>query len=224
MKKPYIICHMMISLDGRIDCAMTEHLPGVDDYYQTLEALSVPTTVTGRVTAQLEMALPGTFQAKDPTPVGREAFSKKAGAHGYEIVVDTHGRLLWPDAGEAEKPLLILTSQQAPREYLADLDSRSISWIAVGEERIDLARAAEILATEFGVERMAIVGGSAINTAFLDAGLLDEVSILIGAGIDGRGGMPAVFDGRAMDHPVTLLHLTDVRKFDSGAVWLRYAV
>ena len=79
MKKPYIICHMMISLDGRIDCAMTEHLPGVDDYYQTLEALSVPTTVTGRVTAQLEMALPGTFQAKDPTPVGREAFSKKAG-------------------------------------------------------------------------------------------------------------------------------------------------
>ena len=40
MKKPYIICHMMISLDGRIDCAMTEHLPGVDDYYQTLEALS----------------------------------------------------------------------------------------------------------------------------------------------------------------------------------------
>lgn len=76
MKKPYIICHMMISLDGRIDCAMTEHLPGVDDYYQTLEALSVPTTVTGRVTAQLEMALPGTFQAKDPTPVGREAFSK----------------------------------------------------------------------------------------------------------------------------------------------------
>ena len=29
MKKPYIICHMMISLDGRIDCAMTEQLPGV---------------------------------------------------------------------------------------------------------------------------------------------------------------------------------------------------
>ena len=226
MKKPYIICHMMISLDGRIDCAMTEHLPGVDDYYQTLEALSGLENLASLSlrTAQLEMALPGTFQAKDPTPVGSEAFSKKAGAHGYEIVADTHGRLLWPDAGEAEKPLLILTSQQVPREYLADLDSRSISWIAVGEERIDLARAAEILAAEFGVERMAIVGGSAINTAFLDAGLLDEVSILIGAGIDGGGGMPAVFDGRGMDHPVTLLHLTDVRKFGSGAVWLRYAV
>lgn len=33
MKKPYIICHMMTSVDGRIDCAMTEHLPGVQEYY-----------------------------------------------------------------------------------------------------------------------------------------------------------------------------------------------
>ena len=48
MKKPYIVCHMMTSLDGRIDCAMTAQLPGVDDYYRTLEALNVPTTVSGR--------------------------------------------------------------------------------------------------------------------------------------------------------------------------------
>ena len=27
MNKPYIVCHMMTSVDGRIDCAMTEHLP-----------------------------------------------------------------------------------------------------------------------------------------------------------------------------------------------------
>ena len=29
MNKPYIICHMMTSVDGRIDCAMTEQLPPV---------------------------------------------------------------------------------------------------------------------------------------------------------------------------------------------------
>jgi len=29
MNKPYIVCHMMASVDGRIDCAMTEQLPGV---------------------------------------------------------------------------------------------------------------------------------------------------------------------------------------------------
>lgn len=51
MKKPYIICHMMTSVDGRIDCAMTSKLSGVSDYYTTLAQINVPTTVSGRVTA-----------------------------------------------------------------------------------------------------------------------------------------------------------------------------
>lgn len=53
--------------------------------------------------------------------------------------------------------------------------------------------------------------------------ILDEVSILIGAGIDGRGGMAAVFDGLPMERPVIPLKLTDVQQFSSGAVWLRCA-
>ncbi len=224
MKKPHIICHMMTSVDGRIDCAMTSLLPGVDDYYATLNALNVPTTVSGRVTAELEMAEPGVFEAKDSTPYGKEGFSKAVDAAGYEVVVDTHGKLLWPDSAEMEKPYLIITSQQVPQEYLRYLDGQHISWIACGEKRIDLPRACEILAENFGVERMGIVGGPAINTAFLDAGLLDEISILIGAGVDGRKEMPSVFDGRAMDYPLTHLSLSDVQKFGSGAVWLRYTV
>ncbi len=224
MKKPYIICHMMTSVDGRIDCAMTSLLPGVDDYYATLNALDLPTTVSGRVTAELEMAEPGVFEAKDSTPYGKEGFSKAADAEGYEVVVDTHGKLLWPDAAGMDKPYLIITSQQVPQEYLRYLDGQHISWIACGENRIDLPRACEILAENFGVKRMGIVGGPAINTAFLDAGLLDEISILIGAGVDGRKEMPSVFDGRAMDYPLTHLSLSDVQKFGSGAVWLRYTV
>mgnify|MGYP002517181570 CR=1 FL=1 len=224
MKKPYIVCHMMTSVDGRIDCAMTSQLPGVDDYYATLNALDVPTTVSGRVTAELEMAEPGKFTAKDAAPYGKEGFSKAADAAGYEVVVDTHGKLLWPDAAGMEKPYLIITSQQVPREYLHYLDEKHISWIACGEKHTDLARACDILAREFGVQRMGIVGGPAINTAFLDAGLLDEISILIGAGVDGRRDMPSVFDGRGMEHPLTHLSLSDVKKFDSGAVWLRYTL
>ena len=224
MKKPTIICHMMTSIDGRIDCAMTSQLDGVEDYYETLNALNVPTTVSGRVTAELEMAEPGVFTAKDKTPYGKEGFFKAADAAGYEVVVDTHGKLLWPDAAGMDKPYLILTSQQVPQEYLRYLEERHISWVACGETKIDLARACAILAEEFGVERMGIVGGPAINTAFLDAGLLDEVSILMGPGIDGRKEMPSVFDGRSMEHPLTHLRLTSVQQFESGAVWLRYSL
>ena len=224
MKKPYIVCHMMTAVDGRIDCAMTEQLPGVQEYYDTLDALDAPTRVSGRVTAQLEMALPGTFESKTVSPLEEESFSCAAKAPGYEIVVDTRGTLLWNDAGDDARPLLVLCSEQVSHEYLAYLDARQISWIACGKEHVDLARACEILAEQFGVERMAVVGGGHINAAFLAAGLLDEVSILIGAGIDGRGGMAAVFDGLPMDRPVTPLRLTSVKPYDSGAVWLRYDV
>ena len=223
MNKPYIICHMMTSVDGRIDCAMTEHLPGVQEYYDTLDALNAPTRVSGRVTAQLEMACPGAFHAGTSTPLNKEAFSKTADAAGYEVVTDTHGTLLWDGAPEG-RPLLILTCQQVSREYLAYLDSQHISWIACGQEKIDLNRACEILAEEFGVKRMAVVGGGHINAGFLAAGLLDEVSILMGAGIDGRGGMQAVFDGLHADRDVTPLKLNSVKQYGSGAVWLRYAV
>ena len=101
------------------------------------------------------------------------------------------------------KPYLIVTSEKVSKEYLDYLDRQNISWIACVKEHVDLARATEILAEQFGVERMSIVGGPKINTAFLEAGLLDEISLLSGAGIDGRGGMPAVFDGLVMLHDVT---------------------
>lgn len=41
--------------------------------------------------------------------------------------------------------------------------------------------------------------------------ILDEASILIGAGINGRGGMAAIFDGLPMERPVTPLKLTNVQ-------------
>ncbi len=213
---------MMISLDGRIDCAMTSKLRGVDDYYTTLDAIDVPTTVSGRVTAELELAEPGFFEPKNNEIYGQEGFSKKAEAAGYEVIIDTKGKLLWNDAAGMSKPYLIVTSEQVTKEYLEYLDSRHISWIACGKTSVYLARASQILAENFNVERMGIVGGAKINTAYLEAGLLDEISILVGAGIDGRGGMPAVFDGLAMSHDVTDLKLIDVKKFDSDAVWLRY--
>ena len=165
MKKPYIICHMMAALDGRIDCGMTVKMEGVQEYYDTLNALDVPTTVSGKVTAQLEMAMPGEFVANNPEKLGMESFSKKTDAEGYSVVVDTKGTLLWEDNSSGGNPLVIVTSQQVTKEYLAYLDSRNISWITCGEDRIDLVRASDILAEKFGVSRMAIVGGGHINAA-----------------------------------------------------------
>ena len=78
--KPYIICHMMASVDGRIDCAMTEQIDSSDAYYEALESLDCPTTIEGRVTMQMHYALPEPFTAASKEPIGHTAFSKASGA------------------------------------------------------------------------------------------------------------------------------------------------
>lgn len=104
------------------------------------------------------------------------------------------------------------------------MTANNISWIATGKKYIDLSRAAETLCEQFGVKRLAVVGGGNINGAFLQAGLIDEVSLMVGGGIDGRRGMTAVFDGIDVpDYPVTLLDLKDVTRM-GNTVWMRYDI
>lgn len=215
----------MESVDGRIDCAMTEQIDPTDSYYDALDSLGCPTQLMGRVTMQMHYADAEPFAAKDKTPIGVEIVHKAVDAAGYTVAMDTHGSLRWSQAEYDGRPLLVVTSQSCPKEYLDYLAGNSISYIAVGDGHIDLARAMELLNTEFGVERVAVTGGGHINGAFLAAGLLDEVSVMIGSGIDGRKGMTAVFDGiDEAERPATLLRLQSVRQVNEYTVWLRYAL
>lgn len=220
--RPYIVCHMMSSVDGRIDCSMTENLGDTDAYYAALDELECDADLSGRVTMQMHTALPGTFKATDSTPIGREEWRNAGHGGKYEIAIDTHGTLLWPDSA-AQDNLLVITDEACPRQYHDRLTAQGISWIACERHGIDLSRAMQILRSEFSVERLAVVGGGHINAAFLTAGLLDEVSLMVGAGIDGRKGMTAVFDGiEDMDYPTTTLKLVGVKRVGENTVWIRY--
>lgn len=214
MIRPHIICHMMISIGGRIDCEMTAKISGVKEYYDSLKALNVQATVSGRVTAQLELAQDGEFVSKKEEIFGREGFSKKCDSDNYCVVVDTKGSLLWTHPKELNQPLIVITTMSVKKDYLDYLDSERISWIAVGEKQIDLVHACEILAREFGIERMAIVGGGHINAGFLREGLLDEVSLVVGPAIDGRAGMTALFDGLDAQKEPTPLKLETVNRYN----------
>lgn len=125
---------MMTAVDGRIDCAMTEQLPGVQEYYSTLDSLAAPSRVSGRVTAQPEMARPGTFEPQDAA-LGHESFSRNADAGGYEIVIDTRGTLLWDEPDASKRPRLIVTSERVSRDYLAYLGGLHINtaFLAAGQ-------------------------------------------------------------------------------------------
>ena len=211
----------MSLLDGRIDCDVTEKIETGDEYYDALNQLDCSSTLMGRVTMQMHYASAEPYKAQNNQPIGEECFNIAIQTKGYIIAIDTAGRLKWPHNQFDGMPLLVITSEDCPKEYLDTLTKQYISWIAVGKGSIDLKHAMEILKAEFGVERLSVTGGGNINAAFLKEGLLDEVSMMWCPGIDGRDGMTAAFDGLAKDFPPTKLKLISIEKL-GDTIWARY--
>ena len=220
MKKPYVICHMMASIDGRIDCAMTEQIEG-NSYYEALEALNLDATIEGKITALMHYAEKKQFDDGGSPAVGADEVFKSHDSKHWEAVVETYGSLMWPESDTSDR--LCILSQQTSRAYLDYLRERGISYIVTGQDSVDLANATAIMFNEFGTERIGVVGGGHINGSFLSMGLLDEVSMVFGPAIDGREGFAAAFDGieASHEHPY-LLHLKSVRQMNDECVWLRY--
>ena len=84
----------------------------------------------------------------------------------------------------------------------------------------------EILNRELGVKRLLLEGGGGANGAFLRAGLVDELSLILCPVVDGAKGAPAVFDSgqpvTGPSAPVDAMTLESSTVLDGGAVWLRY--
>lgn len=69
-------------------------------------------------------------------------------------------------------------------------------------------------------------GGGVLNWSFLQAGMCDEVSVVVAASADGSTKTPALFaqkDGLTTDTALSF-GLQEVKRMDGDSVWLRYLV
>lgn len=215
----------MVSVDGRIDCPMVAKISG-NEYYEALDRLGRSSKLSGRVTAALECTAVSEDLGNGSAgnPVGQESVHVACCSDEYTIIVDTYGRLQWASGAADGYPVLCILSEQVTAAHLETLRQRGVSWIATGKERINLPRAMELLTERFGIERLIVVGGGHINGGFLEAGLIDEVSVMVAPGIDGRKGETAVFDGITGRgcNPFRLC-LQSVEQWPgTEVVWLRY--
>lgn len=222
--KPYIISHMVASIDGRIDCSMVDKISG-DEYYTALDQLGCPSLLEGRVTLEHYSAEKEPFVPTMNKLVGKPSIHVAVESDAYMVAIDTRGRLRWPSPEIDGTPLVCVVSEQVSEEYLEMLRQQEISWICTGKEAIDLPQAMEVLREQFAVERLAVLGGGHINGGFLEAGLIDEVSLLLAPGIDGRSGQTALFDGiEDKNRQPVSLKLTSVERLGNGTIWIRYKI
>ena len=223
--KPYIICHMLSSVDGKIDGAALDAVTGKGEYEATGAKLNGDAWVCGRTTMQRHFAEDEPFVSASNTPAGPRPVFVARRAKSYAISVDTLGKLRWAGGDLDGDHVICVVSEQAAEEYLVMLREKGISYIVSGRSSVDLADAVNQLGAHFGIRTLLLEGGGHINGAFLQAGLVDEVSLLVVPGIDGRHDIPAVFDGISSSREKAVpLRLKSVEQRGRDALWIRYKV
>jgi riboflavin biosynthesis pyrimidine reductase len=195
--RPYVICHMMLSLDGKITgnfFSLPESQASGDFYDSQIRKLAPHAWGCGRTTfednyqSDLDSSLDlAPFARKD---VGTADFIVKDSKMPYAVAFDRQGRLNWNKTlieypeGFYARILEVVTEKTRPG-YLAYLRSMKIPYIVAGEDDLDLELFLEKLKRHYRISRFALCGGGNINAAFLKAGLVDEVSLVIAPVIEG---------------------------------------
>jgi riboflavin biosynthesis pyrimidine reductase len=103
-----------------------------------------------------------------------------------------------------------------------------VSYIFAGKPQLDLALTLDILNRELGVKRLLLEGGGGTNGAFLRAGLIDELNLVLCPAVDGAKGAPSVFDSTEAEAdqraPITAMTLENSQALEGGAMLLRYRI
>ena len=227
--KPYVICHMMPSVDGRLRTERWD-VPksGHDEYDRVAESYKADAWICGRKT--MEEFAAGRWRARRAsTRIPRTDYvvQKKKGER-YAIAIDEKGKLAWSGNCVEGDPLIVVLGEDAPQGYLEFLRERGISYIFAGKKQseLNLGEALEKLREKFGIRKLMLEGGGETNGSFLRQGLVDELSMLLTPVADGGAGEPALFDVEATkpSHAVAKLRLKSFRRARAGMLWIRYQV
>jgi 2,5-diamino-6-(ribosylamino)-4(3H)-pyrimidinone 5'-phosphate reductase len=233
--RPHVICHMVATLDGRI---VTSHWPelgeGLREYERTAATIASDGWMCGRVTmAHFAGA------TRDEAEVAREPVARAAGAPlradsvapgaraPYAVALDPRGRLAWSRSAIDGDHVVAVLGEGVPDSHLDRLRGAGVSYLFAGPgDDLDLARALETLAATFGIRTLLLEGGGRINGSLLQAGLVDEISLLLVPATDGALGTPSVFDveARFPGHVGRTLRLESFERRSADVMWLRYRV
>jgi riboflavin biosynthesis pyrimidine reductase len=195
------------------------------EYEATGAKLKGNAWICGRTTMQQHFANKQPFVSKSKIPAGPRPVFVARRAKSYAISVDTLGKLRWSGGELDGDHLICVVSEQAPNDYLDMLRQKGISYVVAGKSSVDLRKAVGQFGKYFGISTLLLEGGGHINGAFLQAGLVDELSLLVVPGIDGRHDIPAVFDGISQSKKKAVpLKLKSLERRKRDALWVRYEV
>lgn len=238
MDRPYVFCHMLTSLDGKImgnymdtpesniaGKVFYELAFGKERYYNHQGWLS------GRITTDDNFTFynkPDIDENAALVPDGD--FVSDYTEELHYISIDPSGVLGWKKNyiiyQDTRAHVVEVLTEKVTNSYKAFLRKLGISYIIVGKEKIDYEVLLLKLKKLFGINNVMLGGGGILNWSLLQAGLCDEVSIVIAAAADGSTKTPTLFMAKEgiTDDTAIRFSLKSAEVVDDDVLWVRYSV
>ena len=235
MKRPFVVCHMLASLDGKIDGAffgMPQTAPVLKVYGELRGFYGCQATLYGTTTMLGGYAdgRVGALSVGDALPQKKDWVNPTGKALGNFIVsLDPVGELAFSSSilekkGRPAAHVIEVLTEQASPAYLAYLQEQGISYIFAGKRRLNCILFLEKLQEIFGIDKLMVAGGGITNWSFLQEDLIDELSLVIAPVADGSTQAVSIFEwANFLDKnaPKAFL-LKDAKALEGNVLWLRY--
>lgn len=220
MNRPYIVCHMVTSLDGKVtgEFLFKPECEGATEiYYDINRKLKCNGFICGRVT--MEGSFTGGYYPDlskyEPAefPLGHKMDFMLDDMSGfYAVAFDPKGKLGWKsnkiidpdgDPGYDGAQIIEVLTEQADDRYLTYLMEMEIPFIVAGEDEIDVDFALFKLKNIIGCETLLLEGGSIINGSFQRADAIDELSLVVAPIVANRDDKPLFMDSTIKNFELT---------------------
>ena len=229
MQRPYVICHMLTSIDGKVTGEFLfreECTASTEVYYEINRKYHADGYACGRVT--MEGSFTGGYYPDllkyDNINCHFEDYIAEYDKKFFAVSFDPHARLGWKksviedvDPGYGDAHIIEVLTENVDPRFLCYLEDIGVSYIFAGKDTIDVDLALGKLYRHFGIEKLLLEGGSILNGAFAEAGLVDEISLVVAPVVASGTDKPLFMNSTVCD-----FSLVKAEKLGKGILWLNY--
>ncbi len=176
-----LILHNSVSLDGSV----IGFMPDLGVHYGVVGAYAPDVLLVGSLTARSSIS--------EVPPEAESDFSKPKKQGLLWAIADSGGILKGMlhvlRRSEYCGDIVVLVSERTPKSYLRYLKERDYDHVVAGRGRIDFSEALRILADRYKAKVVVSDSGGLLNSVLLEAGLVDELSLLVFPLLVGTSGM-----------------------------------
>lgn len=229
MNKPYIVCHMLTSIDGKVTGEFLKNLPNdtpTDVYYEINRNYKKDAFLCGRITMEESFTnkyYPDLSKFKNQK-VERTDYIVNSDKEYFAIAFDRFGKLGWTaphitdiDPGYNNAYIIEVLLEDVKDEYLAYLRSINVSYIFAGQGKMDVKLALDKLYKLFNIKYIMLEGGSVIDGAFMKEDLIDELSLVVAPVVAKTSDLPLFNEGLVSHYKLNL-----IKQYNDSVIWLNY--